>query len=129
MRTRTPSTDRQPAEAPYELDAESLLSITDLEVAFGTTRLLPAWDAIPDAFKLHNDYTSIAEAICYGRPLPDLNVTFNAGFEAPSIPSALHKCVLAHLISFDPKHEHKIDGVAYMLSRVFTIISAPSPTR
>lgn len=113
--------------APYTLEAANLLSITDLEAAFGTTRLLPAWDAIPAPFKHHNDYSRIAEAIFQGNPVPDMNIAFNAGFSSPDVLPALHKCVRAHLISFEPKHQHKIAGVAFMMSQVFTIVAERNP--
>ncbi|WP_162290883.1 hypothetical protein [Acidovorax carolinensis] len=54
----------------YKLTLEALESITDVEMAFGTDRLLPAWEDIPDDFKQGNDFTQIACAIFFASQLP-----------------------------------------------------------
>ncbi|ART57099.1 hypothetical protein CBP36_19530 (plasmid) [Acidovorax carolinensis] len=59
----------EPAMA-YKLTLEALESITDVEMAFGTDRLLPAWEDIPDDFKQGNDFTQIACAIFFASQLP-----------------------------------------------------------
>jgi len=101
--------------SPYTLTPADLASITDPERAFSTMRLLPAWSDISDEFKSGNIYTELAEAIPYGRPLPDGEIKFLPGFEESA--DALNTCVRAHLQSFGPKHEHKIAGVGYMISK------------
>ncbi|MBB4867411.1 hypothetical protein HNP46_006324 [Pseudomonas nitritireducens] len=102
----------------YSVTPEQVASITDVEVAFSTERLLPAWDDIPDEFKIGNEYTRLVEAIFYGRPLPQCNIEIADGLE----PAHVQRCTQAHLKSHGPKHEHKMAGVAYMLS-CFTKLS------
>ena len=99
----------------YALTPEDLTSITDPERAFGTTRLLPPWEEIPDEFKRGNQYTRLATAIFFGNDLPDGECTFLEGFAESG--EALNRAVYAHLKSFAPKHEHKIAGVGYLISK------------
>lgn len=104
----------------YSLTPEQVASITDVEVAFATTRLLPAWEDIPEEFRRGNQYTAICEALFYGDELPDMEMTINPGFDEGKLVCA----VLAHLGSFGPKHEHKIAGVGLLLASACTL-SAP----
>ncbi|WP_213664188.1 hypothetical protein [Stutzerimonas stutzeri] len=96
----------------YTLTAEQVCSVTDVEQAFGTMRLLPDWDDIPKDFKEGNCYTATVEAIFCGTELPKGTIELIDNVS----PAALNKCVRAHLQSFGPKHEHKIAGVAYLMS-------------
>lgn len=100
-----------PTITPTRVDAEP---ITDLELAFGTTRLLPPQEAIPEAFWRGNAYTQLAEALFYGFPLAPLLIEFRPGFDSQQ----LRRIVLSHLRSFAPKHEHKIAGVGYLISQM-----------
>ena len=104
---------------PYTITKDDLESITDAEVAFSTTRLLPEWDQIPDEFKTSqgNKYTKLASDIFFGNELTG-EIDLNEGIE----PELLSRAVRAHLSSFQPKHEHKISGVAYMVSCLATVI-------
>lgn len=101
----------------YTLNASDLASITDVEVAFGTTRLLPKLEDIPEEFSRGNPYTQVAEAIFYGHPLPYCEIEMKEGVDL----RLLKRAVRAHFWSFEPKHEHKIAGVGYMISRVVTL--------
>jgi hypothetical protein len=107
----------------YVLTPDFISSVTDVECAFSTVRLLPQWDDIPDDFKVGNIYTELTKAILYGLPLPAGEIELNDGVEA----AKLNRCVLAHLDSFSPKHEHKVAGIAYMISRACTLY-LPSPS-
>jgi len=100
----------------YTLTLADLSSTTDVECVFGTTRLLPPWDEIPDAFKRGNQYTRLASAIFFESDLPDGECFFVENFEDAS--KDLDRTVRAHLRSFAPKHEHKIAGVGYLISKV-----------
>lgn len=106
----------------YALTLEDLTSITDPEHAFGTTRLLPPWEEIPDEFKRGNQYTRLATAIFFGNDLPDGECTFLDGFEGGG--PALNRAVRAHLRSFAPNHEHKIAGVGYLISKAMRFEAA-----
>ena len=101
----------------YSLTPEQLASITDVELAFATDRLLPGWDDIPQPFKAGNVYTEIASAIMYGVALPPASIAMKPGYT----PNALNRAVRAHLQSFGPKHEHKIAGVGYMMACACTV--------
>lgn len=98
---------------PYAVTPEDLASISDAEMAFSTERLLPPWEDIPEEFRRGNLYTKLAEAIFYGRALPDCEIEMKEGFE----PQELNRAVRAHLQSFGPKHEHKIAGVGFMIAQ------------
>lgn len=101
----------------YSINPDDLASITDLELAFGTTKFLPAADEIPKEFWRGNAYTKLAEAIFFGRPLPDQEILMKEGVE----PALLNKAVRSHLQSYEPKHEHKIAGVGYLIQQLATL--------
>ncbi|MBA1280462.1 MULTISPECIES: hypothetical protein [Pseudomonadaceae] len=105
----------------YTLTPEQIATVTKPELAFGTMRLLPQWEDIPEEFKRGNIYTELASAIFYGTPMPPCDIELNEGVEA----NALNKCVRAHLQSWGPKHEHKIAGVGFMIASACKLI-APS---
>lgn len=99
--------------SPYTITPESLASITAPEMVFGTTKLLPPAETIPEQFNSGaNIYVQLVSAIFYGTPLPKGEIEFHPGFEQEQVV----RCVRAHLTSCEPKHEHKMAGVAYMLS-------------
>ena len=108
----------------YQITRADLDSITDVEMAFGTSRLLPPFELVPDEFKNGNAYTKLLSCIFYGDPLPEGEIDFRAGFEDDEAPQKLNRVVCAHLRSFDPKHEHKMAGLGYLMSLVCTLTSA-----
>lgn len=97
----------------YILTPADLASVSDLEAAFSTERLLPSWEDIPGEFRRGNLYTELASAIFYGRDLPACEIEMKVSFE----PQTLNRAVRAHLKSFGPKHEHEIAGVGYMIAQ------------
>lgn len=101
----------------YDVTPADMESISDIEMAFSADRLLPAWDDIPPEFRKGNQYTKMAEAIMYGWPLPEGTIEIKDGFT----PEMLNRAVTSHLQSYGPKHEHKIAGVGYMMSRACTL--------
>ncbi len=105
------------SQGGYTITRESLESVTDEETSFGTTKLLPPWDSIPEEFKKGNEYTNLVCAIFFGNPIPDKKMMVREGFGGDIIP-ILSKSVLAHLRSWDPSHEHKMAGVGLMVSCV-----------
>lgn len=110
----------------YGITRADLGSITDVELAFSTERLLPAWEDVPEAFRRGNVFTQLADAIFSGAPLPEVSIAFREGFTDPAAPEALNRCVRAHLQSWSPKHEHKIAGVGLMISCVCDLQCAAS---
>ncbi len=102
---------------PYSLTPEQIASITDVECAFSTERLLPSPEQIPKEFYSGNDYTRLVEAIFYGLSMPDSRIELKEGVE----PDAFNRCIRAHLSSWGPRHEDKIAGVGYMVSMAATL--------
>lgn len=106
----------------YKLLPQELASVTDAELAFSTTRFLPAIEDIPAEFWAGNIYTKLAKSLFCGSMTPACEIELNEGVDA----AALNKCIRAHLQSWAPKHEHKIAGVGYMLASVCTLTPLPA---
>lgn len=105
----------------YSLLRESLDTITDVEMAFGTIKLLPPYESIPDEFKRGNDYTKLMDCLFAGIPMPEGEIIFREGFDDAGAPALLNRVVRAHLRSFEPKHEHKIAGLGYLVSQACSV--------
>jgi len=90
--------------------------ISDAELVFGTTKLLPKRSEVPEEFdfmgssKWNKLFTDI-----FFVGLEDLDVTPKEGVDA----DAALLCIKAHMSSWEPKHEEKEAGVAYMMSILF----------
>lgn len=99
--------------------------ISDVELAFpahviGT--LLPTWDAIPVEFReRRSPWYRVVEDIFGGRFEGDVETV--DGIDAKLAGRHLRAC----LSSYEPKHEHKIAGVAYLMSLWFKIVEKKSP--
>lgn len=103
------------------ISRQDIKDISDVEIAFGTTKCLPEINEIPKTFFESNPYTNLTEAIFYGRPIPQNSFEFNPSFDDASILNDLPRFVKAHLVSWSSSHEHKIAGVAYLISQVMEI--------
>lgn len=88
-----------------------------VELAFSTTRLLPDYNDIPDDFKRGNIYTETVEAIFFDSEPPNTTISLKLDVTIEE----LKKCILAHLRSFEPKHEHKMAGVGFLFSKIATL--------
>ena len=100
----------------YQLKCEDVKSITPLEVAFTTTRFLPEKEVIPREFtNKTNPYYLLALKLFHCGDLGEGEIGFKLNVE----PAEVSDFVYAHLGSFEPSHEHKISGVAYMMSFIF----------
>lgn len=89
--------------------------VTDVEIAFGSTEHLPKWENIPDEFKVnypeHPGVTMAAQwfyGTLAGAKLPPVREGVNE-IEAMRV-------IRAILVSFEPKHEHKMAGVGYLIN-------------
>lgn len=102
----------------YTVTPADMASITDVEMAFSTERLLPDESDIPREFFEGNAYTDLAEAIFLGSELPNRELELKEGYT----PEMLVRAVRAHLGSFAPSHEHKIAGVGYMIAQAATLL-------
>lgn len=96
----------------YTLTPEMASDITDAELAFSTIKYLPPEKEIPEEFFGHNIYTRLTNSIFYGTERPEGYLVMKDGFEV----EVMVKCIRAHLGSFAPEHNHKIAGVAFMIS-------------
>jgi hypothetical protein len=108
---------------PYTLTVNDIESITPEEFTRGTARLLPVMRDIPFSIRNgHGPYYALAQAMMYGEPLPDSEVTNNPGYpESSEFIEAFQRCLIAHLCNIDTDHDDRIKGVAVMLSKVFTL--------
>lgn len=94
--------------------------LNPLEVAFGASRtaeLMPAYSAIPAEFKDFNCPTKWNRVVSawFFEGLKNAKWKPKAGVDTRK--ALLH--IKAILGSFEPKHEHKEAGVAYLLSEWF----------
>ena len=92
--------------------------VTDLELAFGgdVSRLLPPMDEIPEEFHRHpgTGWNRLVSAWFF-RGLEALEVEPKEGIDK----NAALRHVKAVMGSWQPKHEHKEAGIAYLLSQWF----------
>lgn len=100
---------------PYSLTPEQIDEISDTEVAFSTMKFLPPMEAIPQEFIDGNTKWNrlFRDWFYYG--LKSLKVAPKNGIDSQKA----IRCLKAHIGSFEPKHEHKDAGVAYMMSLLF----------
>lgn len=110
---------RQGAGQPcvFRIDPTSLPAIRDAEATFGTTRLLPPAEEIPEAFWRGNVYSRAAGCGFQGTAAPQAEVQLREGL---SVPDFL-RLIDAHLRSFEPGHAHMIAGVGYLMSMLCTL--------
>lgn len=108
----------------YNITPEQVNEFTEAKKIFGSTKYLPANDDIPEAFKSFlgsgeaRPYVQMVNSMFFGDKMPEYEMSINDGFSKEQV----IKCIRAHLTSWEPKHEHKIAGVAYMLSKMTTVI-------
>lgn len=120
MQDQTTLDFREKGLKMYVILPSDIEKITDVDLFFGTTILLPKAEDIPVDFKEQGDdeiYFKIVNSLFYGFQLPNGNIEFKDGFE----PNKVLRVVRAHLASWGPAHEHKTVGVAYMLKCMCTI--------
>ncbi|WP_207951208.1 hypothetical protein [Cupriavidus sp. L7L] len=105
----------------YSLSRAEVDSITDGDVQCSTMKLLPEWDDIPADFRNGNLYTRLAEARLLDYQLPGISIAFLPEFDDAEACQAIDRCITAHLNAFAPRHQHRIAGVGYMISKVCTV--------
>lgn len=92
--------------------------ISDVELAFPVHvvgKLLPEWNSIPIEFReRRSPWCRIVDDIFAGIG-SDAAISAREGIDPMLAGRHLHAC----MGSFEPKHEHKIAGVAYLLSLWF----------
>lgn len=105
----------------YSLTPADLASITDIERAFGTIRLLPKWEDIPKEFWDGNLYTQLVDSIFFNTKRPEGAIEVKPEFATEEAQANMHRFIEAHLRTWEPKHEHKTAGVGFALSHIFTL--------
>lgn len=90
--------------------------ITQSEMIFGTTKALPDYDKLPAEFR-RMDGTKWNKLFSqwFFLGLKKLEVTPKEGVDKEKALIAIS----AHMKSFEPKHEHKESGVAFLMSEWF----------
>lgn len=101
--------------------------VTDIDIVFGKIGgLLPDYNDIPDEFKkFQNKWYKIASNWFYEGINKEAQVEFREGVD----PSDALRHISTILGSYTPKHEHKISGVAFLLSEFFTVFEIPVKTK
>lgn len=99
--------------------------VTDLERAFGSVAGLPKWEDIPDEFKSNrgNKWTDLASRLFYaGAKGVEFKMKDGLDFRK------FVRFWQAHAGSFEPKHEHKLAGLGYLMSQWFDDFSIKEET-
>lgn len=111
---------------PWGITQADMESITDKEFIYGTNRCLPPFSEIPKEYFVNgefkpsaNMYTRIADAMYCGEPVPKGEVNFLPGFEMAG--QAMARFLMAHLKSIEADYDHKMAGVAYMMTKIVKI--------
>lgn len=90
--------------------------IDDAGVAFGDASVLPKFTDLPAEFReWHREFhCDVASKLFFtGGSLADYGLKVRDGLDRGDVMRALRAC----LGSWEPKHEHKIAGVGYLLSQ------------
>ena len=91
--------------------------ISDAELAFGSIRALPAWTDIPDEFKRRGSVeVELFNTLFFGSDKP-FQIAPREGVDQDKAVRAVRAC----MASWEPKHEHKEAGVAYLLNQWFEV--------
>jgi hypothetical protein len=97
--------------------------VNDVDMAFGGNikKLLPAYNDIPDEYKGFHSQNKWVEMVndWFYCGLKNLQLKPKAGVD----PDKALRHIKAVMASFEPKHEHKIAGCAYLLSQWFEDVS------
>ena len=94
--------------------------VSDAAVAFPTTTPLPAWEDLTEDFQRGRGeaepwHRIVSKIFFEGGRLSDFGLTPKDGVDVNKAMRAILVC----LGSWEPKHEHKTAGVAFMLSEWF----------
>ena len=100
-----------------------IMEISDADIVFGgkISELLPGYNEIPSEFRNMNSRNKWNQMVndWFYCGLKNLRLKPKAGVD---IDKALRH-IRAIMASFEPKHEHKIAGCAYLLSEWFDDVS------
>lgn len=98
--------------------------VTGLDVAFGNIKHLPKFESLPEVFRRDSHpacraigdwFSSGAKSFPNGIKIGKRTFTAKPGVDSSKALAAIRSV----LGSFEPKHEHKIAGCAFMLNEWF----------
>lgn len=91
--------------------------VSDVDIAFGSITHLPKWEDIPEEFKeLHapSKWNKLFTKLFYGHGASG-EVIPKEGID----PMKAGRVIRAIMVSWAPKHEHKMAGCMYLMSQWF----------
>lgn len=93
------------------------MEVTGLDLAFGgdMKKLLPQMDDIPEEFRKRSSKWNELIGQWFFKGLKKLEVNPREGVDRSKALAHVKAC----LSSFEPKHEHKVVGCAYLMSQFF----------
>lgn len=94
--------------------------ISNTDLAFGNIQYLPEWNSIPDEFKNGRSAENKLVTKWFFGGLDDDDLKRITPREGIDKKKALRACA-ACLRSWEPKHEHKEAGVAYLIHQWFEL--------
>lgn len=97
------------------------VAISDVELAFPANvigKLLPEWNAIPAEFRERRSPWCRIAGDAFAGVNSKIEIALRSGIDRSLATRHLRAC----MGSFEPKHEHKIAGVAYLLSLWFELV-------
>ena len=101
------------------------MKVDDLDMAFGggskLKTLMPAYSTLPEEFRRERDPYSPLVNRWFALGLPKDRLKPKEGIDA----NEAFRHMKTIMGSFEPKHEHKIAGVAYLMSQWFDIVPTP----
>lgn len=90
--------------------------ITDLDAAFGTTKGLPEYSQIPKQFKDGSTKWNKLFSDAFYSGIKSLKLAPKNGIDS----AKAWRHIRALMGSFQPRHEHKEAGCAYLMSQYFS---------
>lgn len=95
------------------------MPVSDLDLAFGgrVDQLMPAYKDLPEEFRSERDPFSRLVSKWFFEGIRKDALTPKAGVDA----AAAWRHMKAIMGSFDPSHEHKTAGVAWLMSQWFEV--------
>ena len=90
--------------------------LSDVDLAYGTTKGLPSYAKLPDEFRRHDGtpWNKLVSAMFFSG-VKGLQFSPQPGVDADKA----FRHIRALLASWEPKHEHKEAGVAFLMSQYF----------
>lgn len=108
--------------------------LDDVRVAFGETAHMPPFNSIPKEFNVRGNKYAAAISTWFfsgaknpGNGLVIGDAHFVAKSGVPAIDAV--RAIRAILVSYEPKHEHKIAACAYLLSEWFNCLDSSKGSR